>query len=1037
MLLMIFIVWALSALTSIPPLFGWGKPSANLKENGNGRCMVSNDLKYQIYATLLAFYVPLIVIIIIYANIYRAARKIKKREMETAGNLRKNTNLSIPYSPESINNLRAQTETLIDNNNNTTTTTTTNNNGQKDRATKKSSRFCKKKQKQQQQQQQAQPSNSIKNAVSEQGSIESKAAHSSISSQDTGNSKEHRLSVNLMPNSILTTSPNNIHHLHQHQHHHGGGGGGNLNNSSHVTVNSPSGTSSRRGSFGKRVGRRFTQVFSGIKRNSGTSSAHGKNKKATRTLGVIMGCFILCWLPFFIVALLKPISIGGGRKISDIIPKWLDTILLWLGYLNSTLNPMIYARFNREFRRPFIEILCFRCKGINQKLRDEERRKMLKEDFMQQSAASTRRPSNMNALSLLNGVPSIDTARGSICTSYKRANPNEEEGNVEFKRSEMNLSPSFPDDRLRSAIGSIDQKLRIDYDDSAEPERRKSTEEVTRHVRSLKKRFFNIRDEDDLFNTNNSNNNDESGNESADQMSDRLTATIIDPNTLLPKVGALKDFLDLTKIVKLNEINYFKSSDPEYSSSTILAGSNTQPADSQRGHESTRREESVGYFFTKMPSVEHSPMIVNSNQSENNSNNNNNNNQDDTLSSRTTTDSTNEQYFSKLNSCRTLNNDNSSVNNLDDNNNNSSGKTSDDCFKNINRNEILSKKYSSFDSAKSIYENSIQPSRSMPNYQNDSELNKQSKLDNCLDEYDEDLDVSQQQLNSSTAKSQQQLVADSIEFRLNETKNSYNNDLNPNGNVLNSNDNNSINNCTNNTNYSTSNLFDKRINNNENNKFQFSLNSIPTSSECSFVTALTSPASYSLQSPLVNDSSKLTLNTTKDSLDLPGTNSNQFIDPNSIEASRLNKLLNYSTKHQSMDQMRASTNDATLLRKQSAKLPSTSTSLNAQLSNRSNDDRNNLDEQFKSGDANYDESSLSNNVEHLEANSDESQQQQQQLLNKKLTQIQRSTSHTSYPITNNNNQSSIVTSSSAFILQTANNHRSDLNSTNNNKNEIN
>lgn len=41
------------------------------------------------------------------------------------------------------------------------------------------------------------------------------------------------------------------------------------------------------------------------------------------------------------------------------------------GYINSTLNPIIYAIFNQEFRIPFKEILLCRCRGINARLRSQ------------------------------------------------------------------------------------------------------------------------------------------------------------------------------------------------------------------------------------------------------------------------------------------------------------------------------------------------------------------------------------------------------------------------------------------------------------------------------------------------------------------------------------------------------------------------------------------------------------------------------------------------------------------------------------------
>lgn len=77
-----------------------------------------------------------------------------------------------------------------------------------------------------------------------------------------------------------------------------------------------------------------------------------------------MGAFTACWLPFFILALIQPFCNGC-------VPAYLSQITLWLGYANSFLNPIIYARFNRDFRKPFKEILLCRCCDINDRLRHE------------------------------------------------------------------------------------------------------------------------------------------------------------------------------------------------------------------------------------------------------------------------------------------------------------------------------------------------------------------------------------------------------------------------------------------------------------------------------------------------------------------------------------------------------------------------------------------------------------------------------------------------------------------------------------------
>ena len=110
-----------------------------------------------------------------------------------------------------------------------------------------------------------------------------------------------------------------------------------------------------------------TKRFRIFKKSRLNRISSSKERKATKTLGVIMGAFTACWLPFFIIALVKPFC----NDPDTCIPHWLNSLFLWLGYANSFLNPIIYARFNRDFRTPFKEILLLRCSGINLRLRSE------------------------------------------------------------------------------------------------------------------------------------------------------------------------------------------------------------------------------------------------------------------------------------------------------------------------------------------------------------------------------------------------------------------------------------------------------------------------------------------------------------------------------------------------------------------------------------------------------------------------------------------------------------------------------------------
>ncbi|XP_024407950.1 trace amine-associated receptor 1 [Desmodus rotundus] len=80
----------------------------------------------------------------------------------------------------------------------------------------------------------------------------------------------------------------------------------------------------------------------GLEEKNGISRS--KERKAAKTLGIVMGVFLICWCPFFVCTVLDPF-------LNYAIPPALNDALIWFGYLNSTFNPMVYAFFYPWFRR--------------------------------------------------------------------------------------------------------------------------------------------------------------------------------------------------------------------------------------------------------------------------------------------------------------------------------------------------------------------------------------------------------------------------------------------------------------------------------------------------------------------------------------------------------------------------------------------------------------------------------------------------------------------------------------------------------------
>ncbi|XP_028303148.1 histamine H1 receptor [Gouania willdenowi] len=75
-----------------------------------------------------------------------------------------------------------------------------------------------------------------------------------------------------------------------------------------------------------------------------------KEQKAAKQLGFIIVTFLMCWIPYFIVFMVMAFC-------KECVHHDLHMFTIWLGYINSTLNPFIYPLCNHNFKRVFKNIL--------------------------------------------------------------------------------------------------------------------------------------------------------------------------------------------------------------------------------------------------------------------------------------------------------------------------------------------------------------------------------------------------------------------------------------------------------------------------------------------------------------------------------------------------------------------------------------------------------------------------------------------------------------------------------------------------------
>ncbi|XP_032912315.1 trace amine-associated receptor 2 [Catharus ustulatus] len=94
----------------------------------------------------------------------------------------------------------------------------------------------------------------------------------------------------------------------------------------------------------------LSQAHRLTKNNKKHELSKNKDRKAAKTLSIVMLGFLICWFPCFFAILIDPF-------LNFSTPLSLFDSLNWFGYLNSFCNPLIYGFFYPWFRKTFKYIL--------------------------------------------------------------------------------------------------------------------------------------------------------------------------------------------------------------------------------------------------------------------------------------------------------------------------------------------------------------------------------------------------------------------------------------------------------------------------------------------------------------------------------------------------------------------------------------------------------------------------------------------------------------------------------------------------------